>query len=281
MTTNAITCWDFTIHSVYCSKEELTAWCIENCKKWCFQLEKGEVSGRYHWQGRVSLKVKNRICPTKGDWKSHNSATSSQNQKNDFYVMKNETRIEGPFSNETYVYIPRQVREIVNLYPWQNRVCEIATQWDKDRINVIIDHDGGIGKSTLVTYMRCHGIARKLPYANDFKDIMRMSYCLPTSKCYLIDMPRAINKDRLFQMYGAIEELKNGYCWDDRYEFKEKIFDSPQIFIFTNELPDFSLLSGRRWVLWEVSNNELIPYERNEDTSDVHQEILRISGATL
>lgn len=151
-----------------------------------------------------------------------------------------------------------QVREIVSLYPWQKHIIDNAFVWDTRTINIVIDFEGNNGKSTLVSYMRAYNIGRKLPFCNDYKDIMRMVCDMPTSTCYLIDMPRAINKERLFQLYGAIEEIKSGYAYDDRYKFTEKIFDCPNIWIFCNAVPDTSMLSMDRWKFWSIENKNLV-----------------------
>jgi hypothetical protein len=73
----------------------------------------------------------------------------------------------------------------------------------------------------------------------------------------MIDMPRAIKKDKLNGFYSAIESLKDGYAFDDRYKFVEKIFDSPCIWVFTNTYPDTDLLSEDRWKFWHVGGTEL------------------------
>jgi hypothetical protein len=180
-----------------------------------------------------------------------------------FYVLKGDTRIDGPWSDTDPKppYIPRQVREIQTLLPWQISVIQISKKWNTRKINIIYDTTGCIGKSTLVTYMGCYGLARRVPFANDYKDILRMVYDMPTINCYLIDMPRAINKEKLYQMYSAIETIKDGYAYDDRNHFKDKYFDCPNIFVFTNRLPEYSMLSGDRWSIWEVVNKELVQYE--------------------
>jgi len=77
-------------------------------KKFALQLERG-ASGYVHWQGRCSLKEKVRLDqaiqlfhknvePT-----THVSLTTTQNHRNDFYVMKPETRYmaRGQISAET------------------------------------------------------------------------------------------------------------------------------------------------------------------------------------
>lgn len=233
-------------------------------KHYCFQLEESD-SGFLHYQGRISLVKKRRlneilkvIKPLLN--KIHLTATSNNGLEQNFYVIKLDTRKEGPWADTDIKppYIPRQIREIERLRPWQEAVIEKSQIWDTRNINIILDTQGNIGKSTLSTYMGVYKYGRMLPYCNDYKDIMRMVMDMPTSTCYLIDLPRAINKDKLFQMYGAIETIKSGYAFDDRYHFKEKYFDCPNIWVFTNVLPDTGLLSMDRWKYWEVKNGELV-----------------------
>lgn len=74
-------------------------------------------------------------------------------------------------------------------------------------------------------------------------------------------MPRALNKERLAQFYSGIETLKSGYAYDRRYEFRQQLFDPPNVFVFTNEVPDRKYLSPDRWNLWTVNEQyELVKY---------------------
>lgn len=247
--------YDFT--SFEENKDDVKKWCEKHCKKWTFQQEQCPSTEKLHFQGRISLKIKkrvNEIC--KDDLKFHFSVTSKTNRDNDFYACKEESKVEGPWrDDDEVIYIPRQIREIDNLYSWQKRVIQDAKIWDTRTINVVLDFKGNIGKSTLVNYVRAYRLGRRIPPVNDFKDLMRMVMDMPTSSLYLIDMPRSMSKSGLLGLYSAIEEVKNGYAFDDRYKFTEKIFDCPNIWLFTNTLPDKNLLSLDRWKLWEISNS--------------------------
>lgn len=250
--------WDFTSFEEDYTK--VMRWCKKYCKKWVFQREVCPTSGNLHFQGRISLGIKKRVnAIKKDDLKFHFSLTSNENADNDFYCTDEDKRApgdSGPWKDtDEEVYIPRQIREITRLYPWQNHVIADCGKWDTRSINIVLDMLGNIGKSTLVNYMRAHRLGRRIPPVNDFRDLMRMVMDMPTSNLYLIDMPRSMSKSGLMGLYSAIEEVKNGYAFDDRYHFKEKIFDCPNIWIFTNKLPDKNLLSGDRWKLWEVNEN--------------------------
>lgn len=258
-------------------------------KKYTFQLEKGET-GYIHWQGRMSLIKKKRIneliALVKNDAtpilsKGYFCPTSNNGiDVGDFYVMKLDTRISGPWSDKDESikellnppYIPRQVREITQLYQWQTQIKEQLAIWDTRKINCVICQKGGEGKSTLISCARAFKWARVLPSVNDTKDLLRMVCDMPTSTAYMFDMPRAMNKDKLYQFYAAIETIKDGYAYDDRYHFTEKVFDCPNIWIFCNKIPDTSLLSADRWNFHTIHEKVLWDYYKLEDhLEDVKQ----------
>jgi len=62
-------------------------------------------------------------------------------------------------------------------------------------------------------------------------------------------------------MSAAIEEIKNGYAYDDRYRFQEAMFEPPHVWVFTNTMPDTKLLSLDRWKFWTITDdNRLQPF---------------------
>lgn len=290
MTTNAICVYDFTSHDMDVTCENIKSALREYCKHWAFQLEKGEIEGRLHWQGRFSLKVKERLTGVyqkfssklnSKDW--HLSPTSKENQDNMFYVMKEDTKVEGPWTDKDKIkVIPIQLVKFygdnaATLFPWQlsiwNRIMQFDYKklyWNNENrdlsklviddrhINLIYCSKGNSGKSTICQLLAVEDKAHFIPFCNDYKDIMRMVMDRPKLGAYLIDMPRAINKDKLYQLFSGIETIKGGYCYDDRYEFRDEHFDTPQIFVFTNKLPDISLLSEDRWLIWEIIDNILV-----------------------
>lgn len=235
--------------------------------KWIFQLERGSKAGRLHFGGRLCFKNPVRISEVikKLDkvYKTIDLFIEHDEKASIFYNMKrDETYVDGPWSHEEQpLYIPRQIREIVELHPWQKSLIEKSQKWDTRHINIIYDTEGNIGKSTLCTYMGVNRFAKLLPFCNDYKDILRMCYDVGVYKTYLIDMPRAINKERLYQFFAAIETIKSGYCYDDRFKFKDRYFDCPNIFVFTNSIPDTEMLSQDRWKYWTIIDFKLIPYK--------------------
>lgn len=257
--TNPVRTWDFTAHDV-APVEDVKALLKLHCKEWAFQLEEGNETKKQHYQGRFRLKEKLRIDGVKKllkvNW--HLSITSEKCTSDFDYVIKSDTRIAGPWTSQDK-YIPRQIREITCLRPWQQQIIDSASVWDTRTINVVVDPQGNRGKSILKTYAGVKGIGRALPYINDYRDIMRIVMDTPKVPLYIIDIPRAIPKEKMFQFFSGIETLKDGYAYDDRYHFREEYFDCPNIWIFVNVEPDNSVLSKDRWVFWEFNDkNELI-----------------------
>lgn len=75
---------------------------------------------------------------------------------------------------------------------------------------------------------------------------------------YIFDIPRALDKKQQKQFYAGIESIKDGYAYDDRYKFREKWFDSPIVWVFTNVLPDMNYLSSDRWKIWLFNTSRTI-----------------------
>lgn len=76
-------------------------------------------------------------------------------------------------------------------------------------------------------------------------------------KAFLIDIPRGFNQQMLHGMFTAIETIKDGYAYDDRYRFKDVWFDSPCVWVFMNEKPEGVKMTADRWKYWEFDGNYL------------------------
>lgn len=258
---NACYVFDFTISDEGWS-EELINSIKKLSKKWGYQKEIGVRTGYVHWQGRISLYKKLRLdklikeVSIKGKW-SITSKECSSGESFYEYTTKEETRVEGPWTDrDVERYIPRQIREVETLYEWQNLVIEKIKHWDSRHIDVIVDKQGCKGKSVLVGHCCCYGLARMIPPLNNFKELMCIAMGMPVSKAYFIDMPRALDKTKQAEFYSAVESIKDGHLWDNRYRYREKWIDSPNIWIFTNVPINKSLLSKDRWRVWKITEEK-------------------------
>lgn len=274
---NAVAMWDFRI-----SAEGLDNVVIINqlkliAKRYTFQLEEGSETGYLHYQGRISLIKKHRksellkmfsLIPVPNYLEPTVNATYYAGDI--FYVMKDETRVGGPWSEkETEKYIPRQYRGILEkLYPYQKVIYDSANEFDTRIINMIYCPRGNIGKSTIASVCELYANGIDLPPVNDAEKLIQSCCDICEAKQsrnpspIFVDLPRAMNKDRLNGIYTAIEQIKKGKLFDLRYKYKEYWIDSPQIWVFSNIEPDLGMLSKDRWRIWEVDEKyELIKYE--------------------
>jgi len=235
--------------------KKLVGW----CSHFSFQLEKGET-GYIHWQCRVQL-IHKKTCAgllaevvpaIKGHWSvTSNGIHPGPKQFN--YTCKEDTRLEGPWDDTSLVQdkppLTRQLRNFMEheFYPWQ-RVCHDLVQQEDDRwIHLIFDEVGNVGKSVFLEFLEYQGLAFEMPPLRHMEDIMEFAHSFPPQRAYIIDMPRGMKKDKLADFYAGLESIKNGVTYDKRYVGKKRRMDRPQIFVFTNSLPAFDLMSKDRW----------------------------------
>jgi hypothetical protein len=191
---------------------------------------------------------------------SHISVTTNENKGNMFYVMKEDTRIAGPWTDQD-VEMPRQCVPIERgpRYHWQQYIEVHANDFDPRTIHVVRDPGGNHGKSSFGMWMTLRKKGRYLPIQPGGRDLCRMVKCMPPSSCYIVDFPRAgvYNKKELASYLSGIEQLKSGHVWDDRFRFTERFVTSPNVWMFYNVFPAWALatMSLDRWKFWTIDEN--------------------------
>lgn len=263
----SIRMYDYTIPTNIYDIPTLKAKLRQSCKRWVFQEEKGDKTDYNHYQIRLSLKVKKRFKTLlserkKGqDWlKGHFSPTSNPTYYtgNMFYVMKEETRVSGPYKDTDDIkHITQQMKWFngQKLRPFQEEIIKESKLFDMRKINLIWDTTGCCGKSLLSEYMEYHDLAEEVPPFRLMDDIFQWVATRPIRPCYIVDMPRGMKKDRLGDFYSGIEVIKNGVAYDKRNRAKKVRFNRPRIFIFTNTLPRFDMMSQDRWEVWKIKKD--------------------------
>lgn len=111
-------------------------------------------------------------------------------------------------------------------------------------------------------------VCQEVPMLKNMDELMGFVFSFPIKKAYCLDMPRGLNKDRLAELYGGIECLKNGYVYEKRYQGKMRRFDRPQVCTFGNQWPDMRLLSMDRWKLWQLCIEENPENEEGRPVGD-------------
>jgi hypothetical protein len=266
---NSTSChvYDFTAPAAALEADGIKTVLRAYCKKWCFQKERG-ATGYEHFQGRISLKNKTNSGAATAKqlhvtgW--HFTVTSTANRDNNFYVTKEEGRLDGPWHNtDKIIYLPRQFRGMEgNLYPFQQKILDERDNFEARRVNLVYDAKGNKGKSTIASYMDCMGYGIDMPPVNDGEKLISalcdivMATDDRTPGVIFMDLPRALDQKKLSGMFTAIEQIKKGKLYDFRYSYKTFWIDSPQIWVFCNWLPDTTYLSVDRWKVWNINETK-------------------------
>ena len=263
-------------------RDVIDTWLKEYAKKWVYQKEKGD-KGTLHYQGRFQLIKRRRTCEILKhmDWIYHcgifylQPTTKAALAEDDAwsYVNKADTRIEGPWTEkqETAMYIPKHVLAARDhLHPFQRHIFDIANNPALDSsnrvINLVYCPKGNKGKTTVAQLILGLGLGIIVPTYNDQEKIMQATCSLvqhmnKMPNVVISDMPRGICKDRLGSYYAAIEQIKSGLLMDLRYKTRIMMIEPPSVWIFSNELPDKTLLSADRWKIWTINDNyEFVAY---------------------
>lgn len=242
-------------------------------KKWCFQKEECPTTGRLHYQGRGSLFKKKRLPELwnlLNDTKLHGMQVSESSlktfQDEIFYMMKYDTRLDGPWDDTKWKdpeYIPRQFRGLMDrLYPWQQQILDSADTFDDRYVNLVYDPQGCKGKSTIARLSQLHKGALRLPPVGDHKQLLESACDILMARkerepnlCF-IDLPRTLTIDpkKFAPFMIAIEEVKGGVVCDMRNHYKEWWFDSPQVWVFCNHVPNLGYMSDDRWIFWTIDS---------------------------
>lgn len=255
-------------------KDEIISCLKGYAKHWVFQLETGDT-GYVHFQGNMSLIKKRRqqelVKVLTGTilGGAHLRPLSNNALKGElFYCIKEDTRTQGPWKDtDKIIFIPYQYEGLESkLLPFQQKIWDEADRREKRLVNLVIDPEGCNGKSTLASLMELHERGIDLPPTNEAKELIQsLADILIAKDCrdpksIFIDIPRAMKQDKLFGLYTAIEQIKKGKVYDVRHSYKYWWFHSPQVWVFTNVIPDVTMLSADRWVFWGIKDKELVPY---------------------
>jgi len=279
--------FDFTLHDKdsLLDIDDIKELLKEIAKLWGFQQEQGEISDGLHFQGRLSLigKSPKRIREMPQPFKDlygltiYYTPTSNGIKKSNFYeyVTKDRTRVAGPWTDADVIsYIPKQYKNKMESYrPFQvtiNNMCKTFNE--RGLCNVLYCPEGNSGKSTLAHTQRLFNNGIVLPSMNDAYRLsctcmnILQSKNLRENVNIFFDLPRCMpEKKELRGLFGALEQISTGYIFDDRNKYKDWDFDTPNIWVFTNKMPNVSLLSQDRWRLWGLDDElNLIKYKEKE-----------------
>lgn len=217
----------------------------ENCDVAIIGSEVGE-SGTPHLQGYLEFKAKKRPLNLFSIKRIHWEKSKGTKSQNIDYCSKDGKVLLS-------IGLPKPIKIITDLYPWQKTIEDIITTEPDDRtIYWYWDSGGNIGKTAFMKY--CCIKHKALPcVGGKFSDIMNLVFNQDmenTTTC-IFNVPRA---HREHISYSALEAIKDGIVVNTKYETGYKIFNAPHVIVFANFPPDKSALSEDRWVITELKD---------------------------
>lgn len=251
--------WRFTLNNY--TEEEIDAIVPvfnEKCIKWLFEEEVGE-KGTPHLQGFIMLKEKMRPTELKLTKRISWHIMSKSEKENITYCTKDRQKgIPGRVWKSSNINIPRPLKIIEELRPWQKSLENILLEEPDDRkIIWVWENEGNVGKSAFCKYLINKYDAL---YGTEGKksDIINLVYNYVLTKelmHFILDVPRE-NGNNI--SYKSLEEIKNGMICNTKYETGTKLINSPHIIVFANQPPILSKFSKDRWEIYEIINGELV-----------------------
>lgn len=244
------------------------------CIKFVFQKEIGE-SGTPHLQGCIHLHKKMRWSEFKLSSDIHWEQVHNVRAAFD-YCQKDETR-DG---DEIWRWpIRTELNIITALKPWQQQIVTLTKDIPDDRtVNWIYDPVGNMGKTVFCKYMYARHDAI-ICTGGGAKDIA----CL---LAILRDAGRDLNEKTTFLFnlsrttegisYKGIEAVKDGLMTSQKYETSTLVFNCPHVWVLSNQEPDIHRLSGDRWKIWTIKDDNLVTI--NEPIIDSFAELQDYDG---
>lgn len=218
------------------------------CKKYIFSLEKNSVE---HYQGWVEFNSQRKwsqIVKVMG--KHYWSKAKGKEWQNSKYCSKSETHVAGPWMRG--VELPVELEKITLSRPWQLEVEQlIKGEVDKRKIYWYWERKGNVGKSELGMYLVDN--YKALMVGGSANDIKYAVAGLVNSKgvggvpIVVWDVPRNGLVD-----YVALEEVKKGCFFNNKYESGMVRYRQPHVLVFANWRPELGSLSEDRWVINEI-----------------------------
>jgi len=203
------------------------------------------------------------------------------------YVMKSESRIAGPWSDKTGV---NKTIEVVPEYdgtgwdgksefhedtwhPFQKEVAEFCEQSviKAGRVTWNYDPVGQTGKSTIAKYCGFKGLAHVLEFA-DHRDIAHYVSTNPPRRTYYFDFSRNKSaKMSWHDVFTTIEQVANGEIFNSKYHTAKFYFRRPNILVNANTVPNLSVLSIDRWLVYEIVDGKRVQMS-HEKVREIHRQ---------
>lgn len=302
---NAFFIADAVISEAKNARDTVQGFLTANCDKWVYQLEQGAnpedgQPGFRHFQCRFKLKERIRRLQLVGLMQRsglvvHPAAVrptskAAGNRPVWSYVMKEDTRVDGPWkdTDRDPMSLPQRLRlPLMEPHNWQMQV--LALPFDDRKIHLIVNETGHAGKSTFGQAHAAMNPTDWLYIKVDLREprtiveaIMAKYAAGPEFRDFtvFINVPRGcagqMTERECREFCNILEMVKDGHVSDRRYSYKEAFLGRTRVIVVSNEgvqhtdrflsadrpvyyriTPSMNLVPVNVWVPQPVSRDQL------------------------
>ena len=233
-TRNRSRAWCFTFNN-YSDDDIVGLTQLWQDERYVFQEETGE-EGTSHLQGVVYYKNAVSFNSMKSISRSVHWERCRDVLKSVAYCSKEETRTGRIYVSGFRVRKSRDPLIGKELFGWQSEILSIIEEEADDRtIHWYWECTGGVGKTSLAKSMcvrnkDCIYVSGK---ASDIKCAIAKLKRPP--KVVIWDVPRSKQE---YVSYEALESVKNGIFFSDKYDSGMYLSECPHVFVFANFEPE-------------------------------------------
>lgn len=228
------------------------------CKKYAFKREKGK-EGTNHLQGHITLIERRRLTELKAYEvlsKFHWEVKKGNETENDIYITKIDTSVDDKIYQGGYIKnlkLERKLKIITELRPFQKLIVNLLGDFDDRKIHWVYDLKGGNGKTSIMKYIDFHYNAICCSSGKD-SDIYNLFWNYIDKDKKMVDWLNQLDcfiynvaRNHTFKQYTLLENIKDGFLTNSKYECGTMNFNSPVVIVLANHLPDMDAMTEDRW----------------------------------
>lgn len=260
----------------------------KSCESAVFQVERGELKNKIHYQGRLTLKGKRlgkrallKLFSSLGDVENLTLKPEVSMKDSVDYCTKSSTRLSGPYFCGSTSFKLSSKPPILRPKGWELQFLGLligptSCLFRKRKVIWIQDSSGGHGKSEFLRFLTFDNngidlVARKLPIASITR--MRSAVCKVQDQInvdlFMFNLTRTRSQETTLEdLFELVEELKDSLIVDVMYgEYRQCLLDYPFVVIFTNEdIKNYrKYLSDDRWVPFVICSDNTLSYIDEDD----------------
>lgn len=181
-----------------------------------------------------------------------------------FYVMKDETRLEGPWHDSTHrpakkvKYEAKDLQCMRTPLPFQSDIMAMLRNDPDDRSIIwVADLKGNHGKSKLMKWLRFDQSLNciRVPMGSAVQIKSSVIEKKGPHRVYMVDLPLPKARTSAFRRFILLlKEIENGWVETAMYgKTAELMMEPPHVIIFSNAYPRVSMLSTDRWKVYDIT----------------------------